>query len=147
MLKAKMNVKTSSRLKLKSQAGTTLVEFAIILPLLLILLFGLMDFGILLYNKAVITNASREAARYGIVLRNPKYTPAEVETFAESYCSGRLITFGTGTPSATATAPTQAFSDPLTVTVVYPYKYLVIANFAGFNTTINLTSTTVMKYE
>jgi Flp pilus assembly protein TadG len=134
-------------MKPKNQTGTTLVEFAIILPLLLILLFGLMDFGILLYNKAVITNASREAARYGIVLRNPKYTTAQVKSFAESYCSGRLISIGSSSPTATVTAPTQQFGDPLTVQLVYPYNYLVISRFLGWSASISLSSTTVMRYE
>ena len=46
-----------------------MVELAIILPILLIVLFGLIEFGFILYDKAVITNASREGARQGIVYR------------------------------------------------------------------------------
>jgi hypothetical protein len=57
------------RIKIASQKGAALVEFAIVLPILLVLLFGIIDFSILLYNKASITNASREGARAGIVFR------------------------------------------------------------------------------
>jgi Flp pilus assembly protein TadG len=57
------------RIKFGSQKGAALVEFAIVLPLLLILVFGIIDFSFLLYNKASITNASREGARTGIVFR------------------------------------------------------------------------------
>ena len=48
----------------KCQRGAAAVEFAIVLPLLLVFVFGIIEFGFLLYDKAVITNASREGARY-----------------------------------------------------------------------------------
>ena len=54
-------------MKRKSERGAVIVEFAMILPLLVILLIGIMDMSMLLYNKAVITNASREGCRVGIV--------------------------------------------------------------------------------
>ena len=52
-----------------NQKGAAIVEFAIILPLLLLLIFGMIEFSLLMYNKAMITNASREGARRGIVYR------------------------------------------------------------------------------
>ncbi len=55
-------------MKFKSQRGAQIVEFALILPLLLAIMMLIIDFGFLVYNKAVITNASREAARAGTVL-------------------------------------------------------------------------------
>ena len=59
-------------MKLKTkQRGAETVEFAIILPILLIILFGIMEYGIVLYDKAVITNASREGARSGIAYKCP----------------------------------------------------------------------------
>ena len=62
-----MDLKMS--IKAKRQEGASAVEFAIILPLLLILVFGIIEFSILFYDKAMITNASREGARVGIVYR------------------------------------------------------------------------------
>jgi len=44
--------------------GQALVEFALILPLLLILVVGALDFGRLFFTKIVITNAAREGAYY-----------------------------------------------------------------------------------
>ena len=82
---------------LKSQKGATAVEFAIILPLLLLLIFGIIEFGLLLFNRHVITNAAREAARAGIVVRLPRLSNAEIETIARNYCEQYLVTFGTGT--------------------------------------------------
>ena len=55
----------------KDQTGASAVEFAIILPLLVVFVFGIIEFGLIFYNKAMLTNASREAARAGIVFRAP----------------------------------------------------------------------------
>ena len=42
-----------------------MVEFALVLPILLLLVLGIIEFGRLLFMYASITSASREAARYG----------------------------------------------------------------------------------
>lgn len=73
------------------QRGVAAVEFALILPLLIVVLFGIVDFGLMIYNKAMITNAAREGARAGIVLRNPPMPIEEVKTIAGNYCSKTLI--------------------------------------------------------
>lgn len=48
---------------MKSQKGTAIVEFALILPLFLMLLFGLVDFGRLFHAYLTIDHAGREGAR------------------------------------------------------------------------------------
>ncbi len=47
----------------KSEEGQAIVEFALVLPLLLTILCGIIDFGWLFYNQLNLDNASREAAR------------------------------------------------------------------------------------
>lgn len=42
----------------------SLVEFALVLPILLLLILGVMDFGRMFYTKMVLTNAAREGANY-----------------------------------------------------------------------------------
>jgi len=49
----------------RKEKGQGIVELAIILPFLLIILLGIMDFGRVFYAYVTITNASREGARYG----------------------------------------------------------------------------------
>ena len=53
--------------KIKKQSGAQLVEFAILLPILVVVIFSAIEFGFMLYDQAVITNASREGARAGVV--------------------------------------------------------------------------------
>ena len=59
----------------RGQAGSNLVEMALVSPLLLLLVFGIVDFSLALFNKAVITNAAREGARAGMALRTPRLDP------------------------------------------------------------------------
>lgn len=56
---------------LKSEKGQAMVEFALVLPLLLILLCGIIDFGWLYYNQITLNNAAREGARYAVIYYDP----------------------------------------------------------------------------
>jgi len=47
------------------ERGQTLVEFALILPLMLLLIFALVDFGRGFYTWLIVTNGAREGARVG----------------------------------------------------------------------------------
>ncbi len=51
----------------RGQQGAAAVEFAVVAPLFLILWFGVLDFGLGMYAKGLITHASQEGARYGAV--------------------------------------------------------------------------------
>jgi Flp pilus assembly protein TadG len=137
-------------LKMGDKTGASAVEFAIILPLLILFLFGIIEFSILFYDKAVITNASREGARAGIVYRHPDpVTEAEIQQVVLDYCAGHLITFAT-TPSLTIAANWTGYEagDTLTVTALYDYQFLVLPNFITTLTGgINLAATTVMRME
>ena len=53
-----------------TETGQSLVEFAMVLPLFLVLLFGLVDFGRAFYSWMVITNGAREGARAGAVQKD-----------------------------------------------------------------------------
>jgi len=53
--------------RVSHERGQDLAEFAFILPLLLLLTLGIIQFGILVWNYNTISNAAREGARYGIV--------------------------------------------------------------------------------
>ncbi len=58
---------TCSFLKIRRQRGQGLVEFALILPLLLLMMMGIVEFGRIFFIYANLFNAAREASRVGIV--------------------------------------------------------------------------------
>ncbi|MFQ5964209.1 MAG: TadE/TadG family type IV pilus assembly protein [Candidatus Scalinduaceae bacterium] len=139
---------------LKLQKGAAAVEFALLLPALSVLAFGIIEFSLFLYDQQMITNASREGARAGIVSSPVALTDGEIITVVDNYVSGNLITFST-VNSATTTIEREglAFGDDLTVVVTYPYQFLLfpalVTNLMGVTTdgTLNLVATTVMKME
>lgn len=137
--------------EIKNQKGAAAVEFAIVFPLLLVLVFGIIEFSIMLYNKAMITNASREGARAGIVFANPRIPDTDIASVIDTYCSNSLITFGTqNTPVVTISrsgAGTEA-GDNLSVSVSYHYDYLVLPNLIeNLISGMDLTATTIMRME
>ncbi len=139
-------------MKLKSKAGQALVEFALILPLLLILFFGIIEFSLALYNKIVITNACREGARAGIVMRIPRMDAAGIEQIVMHYCQNNLISFSAGdltvTSNPQANPPSPTYMNELTVNVQYNYGYLALPSFVPLiPNPLPLRAQTVMRYE
>ncbi len=93
-----------------SENGAVSVEFAVIALLLLTLIFGAIDFGLLFYNKQVITNAAREGARSGVVIKFPRVTALEVQNTVLGYCKGYLVTGGSD-PDTALKQPTVFYED------------------------------------
>ena len=106
------------------QRGAAVVEFALILPILLGLLVGGIDASLALYDKAVITNASREGARAGIVARNPLLNDAQLRQVVTQYAQSALVSFGTNPSQPTVVIQKASLNgDPtLRVTVSYTFK-------------------------
>lgn len=130
----------------KKQGGTAAVEFAIVLPVLVLLLFGTIEFGLLIYNQQVMTNASREGARSGIVSQTPRVSDGEIAAVVSTYCGEHLVTFGAdNAPICQVARSGMAFGDDLTVDVTYNYTFLVLSNL-GFGPQ-TLMARTVMKQE
>ncbi|WP_298039887.1 TadE family protein [uncultured Desulfuromonas sp.] len=120
--------------KKNSQKGATAVEFALVLPFLLILVFGIIEFGCFLFDKAVITNASREGARAACVYQEPRMPLAEIKNVVNGYLGDNLISFGPGShkSSTDPVVPDSVVSgDYLKVTVSYHYDFLLLPAFIG----------------
>jgi len=67
------------RLHRRAYRGQSLVEFALILPILLILLLGIFDFGRAVAAHNSVSNAARSAARVAIVDQNDEVVQAAAE--------------------------------------------------------------------
>jgi Flp pilus assembly protein TadG len=136
-------------MKLRTDDGAAMIEFALVLPILLLLVFGIIEFGFALYNKEVITNASREGARYGIIIGDPRPTTTQIQNVVTTYLSKMpLVGWNASKATVGVTGAQGASGSDLTVTVNYQYSFLVLQNLIpGFNKSITLNAQTLMKLE
>lgn len=136
---------------ISSNRGVSAVEFALVLPLLLVILFGIIEFGAVLYNQAVITNASREAARYAAgFYTNPANATAtrpdcnDIKNYAAAYVNAHLLNFKTSTtfgannvtcPGGTPSTNYGGYAGYVnTIKIQYQYDFLVFGNMIGLLT-------------
>jgi Flp pilus assembly protein TadG len=141
------------KILLRKERGATAVEFAIIATLFFSVVFGIIEFGILMFDQHVLTNASREGARAGIVMRVPRLSNAEIENIVEAYAQEHMVSFNASSTLVfdPPISPVEAsrigntFGTPLVVTVKYPFHFLVLSGF-GLGP-ITLTAETRMRME
>ena len=143
------NAQLRKQIRPRKQRGVAAVEFALVLPILLMIIFGIIELGIALYDKAVITNASREGARHGIVLHSPKYNDDQISSVATQYTKNFLMTFGKPVdPIVKVTGSGGLSGTDLSVEVSYTYRGLGLgAMLSAVTGPIVLTASTTMKNE
>lgn len=133
-----------------------MVEFALVIPVLLLVVAGIIDMGFMLFNRMTVINASREGARAGVTqVANPTAIPS----LAQSAALGAATGLNTGWLSSTVTCvahqqatcdfvsggqPDPMPGDAVSVTVSYDYHSFFAAIFG---TTIPLSASTVMVIE
>jgi Flp pilus assembly protein TadG len=134
----------------RNERGTALVEFALIAPLLFLLLFGIIDFGRALDYYNQVTQLAGQGARAAAVNRNPDGTPITSGTSLQS----QLVSTYTAQPElkngetvCITKVPTNV-GDPVQVKVSYQFKFIplvgVAANALGG---LTLTSTQTERAE
>lgn len=117
-----------------NEYGATAVELAIILPLIIILIFGIIEFSLLLYNKNIITHAAREGARVGIVYDPNRTSSSDITNEINRYIANNLITFSSAPADIAIIPPTGCPKNPdskqeLVVQVTYTYSFLLLPKF------------------
>jgi Flp pilus assembly protein TadG len=136
-----------SRQKIRrSESGASAVEFALLLPLLMMVLFGIIEFGFALYRQAILTNASREGARLGIVQSIPAITNAQIDAAIDNYLTSAGIPPGNVARTIVAGGVTGT---PVQVTLTLPYTFSVLPGLTSGSVAplINLTARTEMRHE
>lgn len=144
--------------------GAVAVEFAVVLTLFLLLIGGVIDFGHAWFMKQVVTNASREGARYGITYRTDasgvRIAPSTFTTSPPTIANYVLTSAGynltsllpsDAAPTVTCTGAGYtgtAKGNPLTVTVTAVKHWFMISSFIpGFGSTKTLRASTIMLCE
>jgi Flp pilus assembly protein TadG len=102
---------------IKNERGQTMTEFAMVLPLMIVLLFGVIQFGIAFNNYVSLTDAVRAASRKAVVSRESG-NPVGACTTAAYNAAGDLKT---SQLSVSCSSNWQPGSD-VTVTGTYPYS-------------------------
>lgn len=124
------------------EGGQSLVEFALIVPILLILVFGIAEFGRAWMTRNILVGAAREAVRLAAVPAPPGGVAAAAVRANQVLASAGI----TGAAVSIVDAP-AAFGD-VSVTVNYNFPVVVVGFIPGLNNaTIPLSSTTTMRRE
>lgn len=126
---------------LKNQDGQALVEFAIVLPILMLLIMGIFQFGMMLNTYITIGNAAREGTRAGILGSSDAEIQGLIISASPSLEPQNLIV------SITPNEINRISGEYLTVKVTYNYKLTVPIISNLFNNVIVLTSQTTMRVE
>ena len=129
----------SKHISIRGEQGQTMTEFAIILPLLALLLFAVIQFGIVFNNYVAVTDATRAGARKASVSRD-LVNPARVAEAAVRASAAGLD------QSQLGVAVTSTFERGTDVTVRTSYPYSI--NLLGLVVKSGrLTSTTTERVE
>jgi Flp pilus assembly protein TadG len=124
---------------LKQEEGQTMTEFAIVLPILCLLLFGVIQFGILFNNYVTLTDATRAGARKAAVSRQAADPQGNCITAVKNSAAD----LDQSKLAASCDSTWQPASD-VVVTATYPYSI----NLLGLVLTSgNLKSTTTERVE
>jgi hypothetical protein len=138
----------------RNRRGAAAVEFAVVAPVFFLLVFGMIEFGRMVMVQQVITNASREGARVGVLDGS---TESEVRQLVVNYLTnagvaGACLDWVPAPKAYDDVTGTEKlfpgdYGDAIEVTVHVPFdqvSWLPSPMFLGGNT---LTATTVMRRE
>ncbi len=123
----------------RRERGQTLVEFAIVLPLLALLLFGIVQLGIVFNNYVTLTDATRAGARKAAVGRSFPDPAGEAEAAVRSSAAN----LQQGSLAVTVASTWDPGSD-VTVSATYPYQISLLGIVVKSG---NLASSTTERVE
>jgi Flp pilus assembly protein TadG len=138
----KNTTKTTEAKERAGEKGQSLVEFALVLPVFLILVFGILEFGVIMMDQIHLTNAANDGARVGAVKNG---TDVQAISAASSSVGG-VVSCPAGTPTASRTG-----TNPIQLTVTVTCSYSPITPLGGLLSSLvissGLSGTAVMRVE
>jgi Flp pilus assembly protein TadG len=130
----------------KKERGQSMVEFVLVVPIFLVLVFGIVDFGMGIHAWLTITSASREGARIGSVSASAAEIEAKVRSNTTSLDQSQLTVVTTNAQGTSG--------DSVVVDVDYHYDFITplssVLNLVGgsaIGTSLEFSSTTEMRLE
>jgi Flp pilus assembly protein TadG len=128
------------RIQIRNQQGQTMTEFALVLPVLALILFAVIQFGIVFNNYITLTDATRAGARKAAVSRQDPNRNSAVMTAVRSSASDLTSSKLSVSPPSS----TWQSGDDVTVTASYPYSISLLGVVVKSG---SLTSTTTERVE
>lgn len=135
-----------------SERGAQLIEFALVLPILLLIVAAIAEFGLLLRSAEITVNAAREGARLAVLPGNEQNDYATVRARVDSYLASSYLSGTATTAVAEESIPVAAgvTAGGVRVTVTYTYDCLFLGPIAGlvngtFAGTISYQSSALMR--
>ncbi len=137
----------------KRRSGAAAIELAFVMIPLLMMIFGIFEYGRLLMDWNVLNNAAREGCRYALVNNTTSTISTDVTNLVTTYMGKEISSFNTftvtvsGTHAGASTAVNNLTAgDLISVTVSGKYKFMNIIPFVSMPTlTINSTVTMVCE--
>jgi Flp pilus assembly protein TadG len=120
------------RTRCRDERGAEVIEVALTLPLLLLVVLGIIEFGFMFQQYEVVTNAAREGARLAVL---PTYASADAITRVDQYLDAAGLVSGSatttvGAPVALPVGGSCAWT--VTVNVSYPHPVPFLGGIAGY---------------
>jgi Flp pilus assembly protein TadG len=152
MLRSRLNPAS-----LRDESGVALVEFALVLPLLLLLLFGMLDFGKAFNYWIDETHLANETARWAVVNSNPGSGTLQAWALSQAD-TAELQNGGTSSvptkaqvcisfPTNSQTGTSGLVGDPVTVTVSVGYNWLPFVGDRISSTSVTVVGDATMRLE
>lgn len=120
------------------QKGIAAVEFGLIAPIVLVILFAIFEFGTAFSRKQVLTSAVRHGVRKAIIATNPKMTTAQVRNLVYAYLDG--VGYDAGGRTVSCSGCAGASGATVTVTATYPTSFLILSRLplgSGVDSKVN----------
>lgn len=130
--------------KLREKRGVATLEMALILILLVMLTFGVMEYGWMFFKIQQVNNAAREGVRIAVL---PGSSVGEVQARVSSMMTSWQMGGGYNLTIAPGAIDTLYTGAPVTVTVVVPYVNVELLGMSIFPTPTNLTASATMAKE
>lgn len=129
------------KFRTKNEKGQSLVETALVLPIIILMLTGIIDFSLLLNNYLIICNASREGARNAAVGFSDAMIVSSIRNASSTLDQNKV---------SIAIHPAEALrkrGDHITVTVEYDYKLITPIIGVAVPDPFHLKAKAVMRME
>ena len=131
----------------RSDDGQALVEFALVIPVLLVMILGLVEFSRAWNARQVLTDVAREALRSSVVA-NPGFTYGDMRAIVDDAL--RRASLDPSLAEVTVDGWKAGTGTPARIVIDYPYElgvFATLVGWAGGDRTLTLTTSFVMRNE